>query len=85
MSELKVNTELLRKVLVGFVRDEVLKVGVKKAVLGLSGGIDSALVAYIAAEALGPENVHAIIMPYRTSNPESEAHARLVGERLGIN
>ena len=85
MSALKVNTELLRKVLVGFVRDEVLKVGVKKAVLGLSGGIDSALVAYIAAEALGPENVHCIIMPYQTSNPESEAHARLVGERLGIN
>ncbi len=85
MSALKVNTELLRKVLVGFVREEIHKVGMKKAVLGLSGGIDSALVAYIAAEALGPKNVHAIIMPYKSSNPESEAHARLVGERLGIN
>ena len=85
MSVLSVNTELLRKILVGFVREEIHKVGLKKAVLGLSGGIDSALVAYIAAEALGPENVHAIIMPYRTSNPESEAHARLVGERLGID
>jgi len=85
MSGLSVNTDLLRKVLVGFVREEIHKVGVKKAVLGLSGGIDSALVAYLAAEALGPENVHAFIMPYRTSNPESEAHARLVGERLGIH
>jgi NAD+ synthase len=85
MGALTVNTSLLRKILVGFVRDEVTKVGVRKGVLGLSGGIDSALVAYIAAEALGPENVHAYTMPYRTSNPESEAHAKLVADRLGIN
>ncbi len=85
MSELPANMELLRKLLVGFVRDEVRKVGVNKVVLGLSGGIDSALVAFIAAEALGPENVHAICMPYKTSNPESEAHARLVATACGIN
>jgi NAD+ synthase len=85
MSGLSVNAELLRRVLVGFIREEVHKVGVRRAVLGLSGGIDSALVAYLAAEALGPENVFACTMPYRTSNPESEAHARLVAERLGIN
>jgi len=85
MGALSVNTALLRKILVGFVHDEVTKIGVKKGVLGLSGGIDSALVAYIAAEALGPENVHAYTMPYRTSNPESEAHAKLVADRLGIN
>ncbi|WP_136514771.1 NAD+ synthase [Geomonas edaphica] len=85
MAGLTVNTNLLRRILVGFVRDEVHKVGVKKGVLGLSGGIDSALVAYIAAEALGPENLYAYCMPYRTSNPESEAHARLVAESLGIN
>jgi NAD+ synthase len=85
MGALTVNTALLRKILVGFVRDEVTKVGVRKGVLGLSGGIDSALVAYIAAEALGPENVHAYTMPYRTSNPESEAHAKLVADALGIN
>lgn len=85
MGALTVNTSLLRKILVGFVRDEVTKVGVRKGVLGLSGGIDSALVAYIAAEALGPEYVHAYTMPYRTSNPESEAHAKLVADRLGIN
>jgi len=84
MSELSVNTGLLRQILVGFVRDEVQKVGLNKAVLGLSGGIDSALVAFIAAEALGPENVHAICMPYKTSNPESEAHARLVAQACGI-
>ena len=85
MGALSVNTALLRKILVGFVHDEVTKIGVKKGVLGLSGGIDSALVAYIAAEALGSENVHAYTMPYRTSNPESEAHAKLVADRLGIN
>jgi NAD+ synthase len=85
MAGLLANTELLRKLLVGFVRDEVRKVGVSKVVLGLSGGIDSALVVFIAAEALGPENVHAICMPYKTSNPESEAHARLVAEACGVN
>ncbi len=85
MSDLTVNTELLRKVLVAFIREEVLKVGLRKVVLGLSGGIDSALVAYLAAAALGPEHVHACVMPYRTSNPESEAHARLVAGNLGIH
>lgn len=85
MGGLMVNAALLRQVLVGFLREEVRKVGVRKAILGLSGGIDSALVAFLAAEALGPDNVHAIIMPYRTSNPESEAHARLVAGQLGIN
>ncbi|MEI6215557.1 MAG: NAD+ synthase [Desulfuromonadales bacterium] len=84
MSGLTANTDLLKKILVGFVADEVHKVGVNKAVLGLSGGIDSALVVFIAAEALGPENVHAICMPYRTSNPESEAHARLVAQACGV-
>lgn len=85
MAGLIANTELLRKLLVGFVKDEVRKVGVSKVVLGLSGGIDSALVAFIAAEALGPENVHAICMPYKSSNPESEAHARLVAAACGVN
>jgi NAD+ synthase len=85
MSALTTNTELLRRLLVNFVRDEVHKVGLKKIVLGLSGGIDSALVAFIAAEALGPENVHAICMPYKSSNPESELHARLVASACGIN
>jgi len=85
MSILTVNAKLLRKILVGFIREEVTKVGLSRAVLGLSGGIDSALVASLAAEALGPENVHACVMPYRTSNPESEEHARLLAEQLGIS
>ncbi len=84
MSLLNINTKLVRRILVGFLRDEILKVGAKKAVLGLSGGIDSALVCHLAAEALGSENVYAICMPYKTSNPESEAHARLVAEASGV-
>ena len=84
MSRLKINTSLLRTILTGFLREEIQKVGLNKGVLGLSGGIDSALVAFLAAEALGPENVHAVCMPYKSSNPESEAHARLVSETCGI-
>jgi NAD+ synthase len=83
-SGLAINAPLVRRILTGFLREEVHKVGLRKAVLGLSGGIDSALVAHLAAEALGPENVLAIIMPYRQSNPESEAHAKVVAEGLGI-
>ncbi|HEU0265958.1 MAG TPA: NAD(+) synthase, partial [Geobacterales bacterium] len=80
-----VNTTLLRRILTTFIREEVRKVGISRAVFGLSGGVDSALVAALAAEALGPEQVFAFIMPYRLSNPESEAHARLVAETFAIN
>jgi NAD+ synthase len=54
-------------------------------VLGLSGGIDSAVVAYLCARALGPENVHAIRMPYRTSSADSLADAQTVADALGIH
>jgi NAD+ synthase len=85
MSQLTINAPLARRILVGFLQDEIWKVGAKKAVLGLSGGIDSALVCHLAAEALGPENVYALCMPYKSSNPESEAHARLVAEASGVH
>lgn len=85
MSKLFMNTRLLRSMLVSFLREEVHKVGIKKAVIGLSGGVDSAVVAFLAAEALGHNNVHAICMPYKDSSPESQAHARLVAAQLGIN
>lgn len=79
-----IEPDLLRRVLVAFVREEVHKVGMSRTVLGLSGGVDSALVAYLAAEALGPENVWGILMPYRTSNPQSAEHAELVVRETGI-
>jgi NAD+ synthetase len=82
---LAIDAELTRRWLVEFIRDEVVRRrGFAKAIVGLSGGVDSALVAYLAAEALGPENVLAVRMPYRTSSPESLAHAQLVIDALGL-
>ena len=82
--DLTVNCELLRKVLVGFIENEVHKMGFRRAVIGVSGGVDSALSAFLAAQALGPENVRGLIMPYKASSPESVVHANLVVEKLKI-
>lgn len=79
------NPPLLRRILTAFIRDEVRKVGVERVVVGLSGGVDSALSATLAAEALGAANVLAIKMPYRTSSAESVSHADLVVARTGID
>ncbi|MDQ6694565.1 MAG: NAD+ synthase [Chloroflexota bacterium] len=83
-TRLDIHEELTRKLLVEFIRNEVRKFGFNRVVLGLSGGIDSALAAVLAAEALGPENVVGLILPYKSSSPESEGHARLLIEQLGI-
>lgn len=82
---LAIETALTRRWLVEFLRDELIRRrGFSRAILGLSGGVDSSLVAYLAAEALGPENVVGVRMPYRTSSPESLEHAGLVASELGI-
>lgn len=81
---LAIHTELTRRLLVDFIRNEVRKFGFNRMVLGLSGGLDSALSATLAAEALGPGNVVGLMLPYKTSSPESEGHARLLIEHLGI-
>jgi NAD+ synthase len=85
MLSLQLNCEIVRKVLVGFIDNEVRKAGFHHVVVGLSGGVDSSLSAYLAAEALGPANVWGILMPYRTSSPESAGHASMVVQALGIN
>ncbi|MBA3869562.1 MAG: NAD+ synthase [Anaerolineae bacterium] len=84
MHRLNINTDIARKMLTGFIRDQITKAGMKRAVLGLSGGIDSALSTYLSVEALGAENVLAVRMPYKTSNPASMNDASLVIESLGI-
>src|SRR5207245_3630345 len=82
---LTIDPELTRRWLVSFLKDEVVRRrGFTKGLVGLSGGVDSALTAFLAAEALGKENVIGVRMPYRTSSPESLAHAQLVIDRLGI-
>jgi len=83
-SKLQIDTGLVRKILVSFLREEIGKVGMSRAVVNLSGGIDSALSCYLAAEALGAQNVLAIRIPYRTSSPDSLAHAQLVLDQLGV-
>ncbi|SFU78794.1 NAD+ synthase [Alicyclobacillus macrosporangiidus] len=81
---LRLNTDLAARVLTAFIREEVEKAGFQRVILGLSGGIDSALAAYLAARALGPERVQAVMMPYRTSSPASLEDARRVVDDLGL-
>jgi NAD+ synthase len=82
---LTINTDLARRVIVKFIRSEIQRAGFDRAVIGLSGGVDSSLTGYLTAEAMGPENVLALRMPYETSSPESMEHARLVIEEIGVN
>lgn len=84
MSNLDINTDLATQILTSFIRSELNRVGFTRAVLGLSGGIDSALSCYLAAKALGPENVLAVRMPYKTSSADSLEHAQLVIDALGV-
>jgi NAD+ synthase len=83
--KLSINPDLARTVLKTFLRDEIRKVGVEHAVIGLSGGIDSALACYLTAQAIGAHNVYAVRLPYHTSSQDSLDHAQLVIEALGVN
>ncbi len=85
MSEdLTINTDLARQILTGFIKSEITRMGFSHAVIGLSGGIDSALSCFLAAEAMGPENVLAVRMPYRTSSPELLEDAQRVIDATGV-
>ncbi|MCJ7434356.1 MAG: NAD+ synthase [Anaerolineales bacterium] len=84
MIDLTINTDLARKILTGFIKSEITRVGFSRAVIGLSGGIDSALSCALAAEALGPENVLALRLPYRSSSPDSLEHAQLMIDQFKV-
>jgi len=82
--DLTIHTDTARKILTSFIRTEITRAGFTKAVLNLSGGLDSSLACYLSAEALGADNVLALILPYKSSSPDSSEHARLVIETLGV-
>jgi NAD+ synthase len=82
--DLAINTGVARQILTNFIRSEVTRVGFQKVIVNLSGGLDSALSCALAAEAMGPENVIALRLPYRTSSPESLEHAQLVIDKFNV-
>ena len=81
--ELAIDTDVARRVIAGFIGGQLRQAGFERAVLGLSGGIDSALVAFLVAEAIGAERLLAVLMPYRTSASESRVDAETVVAALG--
>ncbi|MFA5873332.1 MAG: NAD+ synthase [Anaerolineales bacterium] len=80
---LSIDPELVRKILTEFIRSEIIRVGFSRAVVNLSGGIDSAVSFVLAAEALGPQNVLAICLPYKTSLADSLEHAQMLIDQSG--
>ena len=85
MEELKINTQRTKEKIVEFIRKQIKEAGLDKAVIGLSGGLDSAVIAYLAKEALGAENVYGIILPSKTIGKEDVEDAQEIIKTLGIN
>jgi NAD+ synthase len=83
-ADLRINAELVAEILTRFIRIEIRRAGFQRVVVGLSGGIDSSVVTYLCAKALGPENVLAVTMPYKTSSEATRRDSRAVIERLGV-
>jgi len=81
---LEINPELVTAILDRFITTELHRAGFRRAVVGLSGGIDSSVVATLAARALGPDNVLAVTMPYKTSSEATRRDAQAVIDRLGV-
>jgi NAD+ synthase len=85
MVNLAIDVHKTKKQLVNFIRREIYARGFKRAILGLSGGLDSSVVAYLSSLALGKKNIWAIKLPYKRSHRQSFEHAQLVINNLGIN
>jgi len=81
---MELDTELVRGMLVEFIQQTMADAGFERAVIGLSGGVDSATSCFLAAEALGKDNVLALRLPYKTSAPDSLTDAQSVIDALGI-
>jgi NAD+ synthetase len=81
---LEIDAELTADWLVSFLREELRTRKFSRGVIGISGGVDSAVTAYLATRALGPSNVVGVRMPYRTSSRDSLDHAQIVIDALGI-
>lgn len=81
---LSINTDLARDILAGFIKSEITRVGMTRAIINLSGGLDSALSCKLAVEALGADNVLALRLPYRASSANSLSDAQLLIDQLGI-
>ena len=81
--ELAIDTDVARRVITGFIQGQLRQAGFERCVLGLSGGIDSALVAYLVAEAIGADRLLCVLMPYRTSSPASRLDAETIVADLG--
>ena len=82
---LEIDTDLTRRVLTGFLRSETASAGFERGVIGLSGGLDSALTCFLAAEALGPKNVLAVRLPHAASSPDSLNDAAEVIRQTGVS
>jgi len=76
--------ERRREHIVSFIRDQVAVSGTDGAVLGLSGGVDSSLVAHLAVEALGEDGLHGLVMPATVSSEENMSDAEAIADDLGI-
>jgi NAD+ synthase len=84
VQDLHLDYFIVEDILKAFLANEIRKFGFSSLVLGLSGGIDSAVVCELAVRALGADNVLALMMPYASSSPESLEHAEIMIRRLGI-
>ncbi|MBI3739460.1 MAG: 7-cyano-7-deazaguanine synthase, partial [Chloroflexi bacterium] len=82
--DLTINTDLARKILAGFLKSEITRVGYSRAVINLSGGLDSAVSCALAVEAVGAENVLALRLPYKTSSPDSLEHAQWLVDQFKV-